>query len=80
LSEEVIKVLVFTVADVKNAARLYSELVDYTGCRSHIRDDHRDGHGVAFYVSTCGLTSFEDMYQFLMDTFGEIPGWILQWR
>jgi hypothetical protein len=72
--------LVFTVADVTKAVRLYRELAAYTGHPGDIRDDHPDANGVVFHVSTCGLASFEDLYRFLMDTFGEIPGWILRWQ
>lgn len=92
MNEEVIAVFVFRVADIKHAARLYSDLVSYTGCRSHIRDEHWDA-GLTFYVSTVGISSNEQLYDLFAEKYGvnihtrvgasrvrDIPRWILGWQ
>ena len=86
--------MVIRVSDIKHAARLYSDLVSYTGCRSHIRDEHWDS-GVAFYVSTVGISSNDQLYEFFAEKYGainvhiradassrviDIPKWVLAWN
>ena len=80
------------VADIKHAARLYGDLVNYTGCRSHIRDEHWDA-GLTFYVSTVGISSSEQLDDFFAEKYGvniqtrvganrvlDVPRWILGWQ